>query len=116
MTLPIPDDKAQILKDKNYLGKTITMGIRPEDISTHPHYFMSHPESSFQSQVDVVELMGAESFVHMTKDGQPFVVKVPGSTPLRSGDQGSFTYLMNKAHFFDVDNEQNILEIGENKV
>lgn len=116
MTLPIPDDKAQILKDKNYLGKTITMGIRPEDISTHPHYFMSHPESSFQSQVDVVELMGAESFVHMTKDGQPFVVKVPGSTPLRSGDQGSFTYLMNKAHFFDVDNEQNILETGENKV
>lgn len=74
---------------------------------------MSHPESSFQSEIDVVELMGAESYIHMTKDNQPFVVKVPGSTALRTGDQGSFTYLMNKAHFFDKESELNILENGE---
>ena len=49
----------------------------------------------------------------MTKDNQPFVVKVSGSTALRTGDQGSFTYLMNKAHFFDKESELNILENGE---
>ena len=113
MTLPIPDDKAQILKEKGYVEKIVTMGIRPEDISTHPQYIMSHPETSFQSQVDVVELMGAESFIHMTKDGSPFVIKVPGSTPLRSNDEGSFTYIMNKAHFFDKETELNILENQE---
>lgn len=110
ITLEIPEGKAKILKDKGYVGKKVTMGIRPEDISTHPQYIMHHPESSFQSKVDVVELMGAESFVHMTKDGVPFVVKVPGSTPLRAGDEGSFTYIMNKVHFFDVETELNILE------
>ena len=77
---------------------------------------MSHPEASFHSQVDVVELMGAESFVHMTKDDKPFVVKVPGSTPLRAGDEGAFTYLMNKVHFFDIETELNILENGDNEV
>ncbi|MFR7592930.1 MAG: ABC transporter ATP-binding protein [Longibaculum sp.] len=115
ITLEIPEDKAKILKDKGYVGKTVTMGIRPEDISTHPQYIMHHPEASFQSQVDVVELMGAESFIHMSKDGRPFVVKVPGSTPLRAKDEGSFTYLMNKTHFFDIETELNILESQEDQ-
>lgn len=110
IALEIPEDKAKILKEKGYVGKTVTMGIRPEDISTHPQYIMHHPEASFQSQVDVVELMGSESFIHMTKNGSPFVVKVPGSTPLRAHDEGSFTYLMNKTHYFDKDTEINILE------
>lgn len=113
ISLEIPEDKGTILKEKGYIGKVVTMGIRPEDISTYPHYIMSHPESSFQSEIDVVELMGAESYIHMTKDNQPFVVKVSGSTALRTGDQGSFTYLMNKAHFFDKESELNILENGE---
>ena len=110
ITLTIPADKAKILKEKGYVGKTVTMGIRPEDISTHPQYIMHHPEASFQSKVDVVELMGSESFIHMTKDNVPFVVKVSGSTPLRAHDEGSFTYLMNKVHFFDKETELNILE------
>ncbi len=113
--LTIPDDKAKVLSEKGYVGKTVTMGIRPEDISTHPQYYMSNPDSSFQSRVDVVELMGAESFVHLTKDGNPFVVKIPGSTPLRAGDEGAFTYLMNKVHFFDIETELNILENGDNE-
>ena len=49
----------------------------------------------------------------MTKDNAPFVVKVPGSTPLRANDEGSFTYLMNKVHFFDKETELNILENHE---
>ena len=113
ITLTIPEDKAKILKAHGYVGKTVTMGIRPEDISTHPQYIMHHPEASFQNQVDVVELMGSESFIHMTKDNAPFVVKVPGSTPLRANDEGSFTYLMNKVHFFDKETELNILENHE---
>lgn len=113
ITLTIPEDKAKILKACGYVGKTVTMGIRPEDISTHPQYIMHHPEASFQNQVDVVELMGSESFIHMTKDNAPFVVKVPGSTPLRANDEGSFTYLMNKVHFFDKETELNILENHE---
>lgn len=113
ITLEIPEDKAKILKAKGYIGKTVTMGIRPEDISTHPQYIMHHPEASFKSKVDVVELMGSESFIHMTKDNMPFVVKIPGSTPLRANDEGAFVYLMNKTHFFDKDNELNILEDHE---
>lgn len=113
ITLEIPEDKAKILKAKGYIGKTVTMGIRPEDISTHPQYIMHHPEASFKSKVDVVELMGSESFIHITKDNMPFVVKIPGSTPLRANDEGAFVYLMNKTHFFDKDNELNILEDHE---
>lgn len=108
--LVIPKDKANILKEKGYIGKNVTMGIRPEDISTHPQYIQHHPESSFQSQVDVVELMGSESFVHMVKDGKPFVVKIPESSLLKAGDIGSFTYIMEKTYFFDIDTEMNILE------
>ena len=47
IALEIPEDKAKILKEKGYVGKTVTMGIRPEDISTHPQYIMHHPEASF---------------------------------------------------------------------
>ena len=108
--IPIPKDKAKILKEKGYVGKVVTMGVRPEDISIHPQYIMHHPEASFQSRVDVVELMGSESFIHMTKDDSPFVVKVPGSSDLKAGDEGSFTYIMNKTHFFDKDTEMNILQ------
>lgn len=111
--LEIPSEKAIILKQKGYVGKTVTMGIRPEDVSTHPQYIQHHPESSFQSKVDVVELMGAESFIHMVKDDRSFVVKTSGSSPIKSGDEGSFTYIMGKTHFFDKDTEMNILEYKE---
>lgn len=110
MTLKISEDKAKTLKDKGYIGKMVTMGIRPEDISTHPQYIMQHEEDSFQSEVDVVELMGAESYIHMTKDNMPFVVKVPGNTPLKARDHGTFVYITNKVHFFDKETELNILE------
>ena len=39
--LVIPAAKAKALKDGGYVGKTVVMGIRPEDVSDTPNGSMS---------------------------------------------------------------------------
>ncbi|MGB4984245.1 MAG: sn-glycerol-3-phosphate ABC transporter ATP-binding protein UgpC [Erysipelotrichaceae bacterium] len=109
--LLIPNDKAIKIQKHGYVGKSVTMGIRPEHISDDMDYINKNKEYAFKHKVDVVELMGAESYIHMTFDEKPFIVKGIGSSKLKGNDIGEFAYKMNFASFFDMDNELNILEI-----
>ena len=110
VTLKVESSRAKQLKAKGYLGKTVTMGIRPEDISADEDYLNDHRDDCFDDRAEVVEFMGSESYIHMLKDGKPFIVKVPGGTKLTNGEIGKFAYKMDKMHFFDSDSEEAIIE------
>lgn len=107
--LPIPSSKAEVLENKQYVGKRVTLGIRPEDITDDIEYIKSH-DTTFSDKAEVVELMGSESYIYMTKDEKPFIIRVSGSTEVTTGTTGTFAYQMEKAHFFDIETEAAILE------
>ena len=110
VSLKVESTRAKQLREKGYLGKTVIMGIRPEDISVDNDYINEHQEDCFEGKAEVVEFMGSESYIHMVKDEKPFIVKAPGGTTLTNGVIGRFAYKMDKMHFFDIDSEEAIIE------
>ena len=72
MTLPVPDSLLEQRPGmKDYFGKRVVIGIRPEDIE-HPDYVPDPtPGSEITVTVDVREAMGAEVYAHFRVDEPP---------------------------------------------
>ena len=57
----LPDYKAKKLEEGGYNGKTVVLGIRPEDISDDPEMIQKNGDCVIESDVTGYELLGAES-------------------------------------------------------
>ena len=111
--LQVPQEKFELLKEKNYLEKELVMGIRPEDISDQKDDFEEHPEWTGEYKVDISELLGAESQIRVKlpgKDsvGQAITAKVPARIDIHTNDMIKLMINMNKCHFFDPETEKRI--------
>ena len=60
MDVEVPQGKAQVLKDKGYIGKEVILGVRPEDIHEEPVFLEASPNTVFTAHVDVTENLGHE--------------------------------------------------------
>ncbi|MBT2645576.1 sn-glycerol-3-phosphate ABC transporter ATP-binding protein UgpC [Bacillus sp. ISL-34] len=108
-TLEIPELKMKMLRDQGYVGKDVILGIRPEDFHNEGAYFTESPNSTFTTQIDVAELMGAEIMLYSTLEGQDFVARVDAKNIIQAGEKIELALDMNKAHFFDKGTEHRIL-------
>ncbi|MRG84807.1 ABC transporter ATP-binding protein [Salinibacillus xinjiangensis] len=104
----VPEGKLKQLKEQNYLGKEIVLGIRPEDIHDEPVFIESTPETKLTASIDVAELMGSETIIYSKVEGQDFVARIDSRTDVNGGDQIDVAFDMNKAHFFDKETEERI--------
>ncbi len=104
--LEIPASKAEAMKA--YAGKEVKMGIRPEDIYDTNFAEKLDTANSIESNIRVYELLGAEVFLYFDYAGVQFTARVNPSTKIRQGDSASFTFDMEKTHFFDKDTEEAI--------
>ena len=77
----------------------IVLGIRPE----HLGEATADESAAFEATVDVVEPMGAETFLHMHTGGHSLIVRssTEGSAQTQAGSRGRFRMDMDKACFFD---------------
>ncbi|MFJ7308299.1 ABC transporter ATP-binding protein [Peribacillus frigoritolerans] len=108
-TLEIPEFKMKMLRDQGYVGKEVILGIRPEDFHNEGAYFTESPNTTFTTQIDVAELMGAEIMLYSTLEGQDFVARVDANNIIQAGEKIELALDMNKAHFFDKRTEHRIL-------
>ena len=108
-TLKVPASKKQALIKGGYNGKTVTLGIRPENIHDSPAFISTSPDSIIKSKVKVYELLGAEVFLYCDLEGTEITARVNPRTPLRSGDEAVFALDMEKIHIFDKDTELTIV-------
>ena len=77
-----------------------TVGIRPEDIVIADE--KSPSDFSGQVQVDAVELVGAESYVHASlADGSSIVFRVPGRSRIGIGETIRIAAAQSNIHMFD---------------
>jgi multiple sugar transport system ATP-binding protein len=105
-TLAVPEGKLKLLE--SYIGKEVTLGIRPEDIHDEPIFLDSSPGSVIEAKIDVAELMGAETFLYSKIAGNDFVARVDSRTDVQNGQTLKVAFDMNKVHFFDIDTEERI--------
>ncbi|ASS93686.1 ABC transporter ATP-binding protein [Peribacillus simplex] len=108
-TLEIPELKMKMLRDQGYIGKDIILGIRPEDFHNEGTSFTESSNTTFTTQIDVAELMGAEIMLYSTLEGQDFVARVDAKNIIQAGENIELALDMNKAHFFDKGTEHRIL-------
>ena len=106
--LKVPASKKQALIDGGYDGKTVVLGIRPEDVHDSQAFISNSPDSVIKSKIKVYELLGAEVFLYFDLEGTQMTARVNPRTTLRTGDDAVFALDMEKIHLFDKDTELTI--------
>lgn len=114
ISLSVPEEKMNYLREQGYLNKEITMGIRPEDFHIESTFIEASQGSSIDAKIEVAELMGAETILYSQIEGQQFIARVDASADVKPGQVHTLALDMKKAHFFDKDTESRIYQL-ENK-
>ena len=104
-SIPLPPAKAKKLIDGGYNGKTVTMGIRPEDVYDS-EMFIETAKCVFSSTIKVYELLGAEVFLYFDLGEFPITARVDPRSNARPGDTVRFAFDVEKIHVFDKETEQ----------
>ncbi len=99
--IPLPSEKQAVLK--NYDGKEVVFGIRPEDIT-----ISSVGAEDFTMNIELVELMGAEMYLHCDLNGERIIVRTPVMDNCKSYEKLNFVMNKEKIHIFDKDTEKAI--------
>ncbi|MBR5270597.1 MAG: sn-glycerol-3-phosphate ABC transporter ATP-binding protein UgpC [Clostridia bacterium] len=102
-TVKIPEGKVAPLKD--YIGKTVVLGIRPEDIHDDEGFIAAKPDGVCSAYVDVTELLGAETYLYLKISDTPFTAKVNQRSNAQIGDTIKVCFDTNKIHIFDKETE-----------
>jgi len=105
-TITVPELKAKRLIDAGYEGKTVVLGIRPEDVKDEEMFISQSPESVVDVTVRVYELLGAEVFLYLDVDQYEITARVNPRTTARPGDQIRVAFDLSKMHIFDKESEQ----------
>ena len=106
-SIKLPAKKAQKVIDGGYNGKTVIMGIRPEDI-TDDEKVIAKSEAVLEAKIEVYELLGAEVYLYFTVNGSNMTARVNPRTQARTGDVVKFALDVEKIHVFDKENELTI--------
>ena len=109
IAIKLPEGKASRPELKDYIGKEVIMGIRPEDIHDEEAMVASQPESVVDAFVEVTEMLGAESYLYLTIAGIAFTARVNQRSTAKVNDTIKVMMDTNRIHLFDKDTEIAIL-------
>ncbi|MGX7107944.1 ABC transporter ATP-binding protein [Facklamia miroungae] len=108
LSMKVPQTMLDDLVAKDYLNKTVTLGIRPE----HFHLARKAPKAlqgfACRAPIKLAEMLGSETLVHFDLIGQAMVAKLFTMEPFERYQEESFVLDFEHIHFFDHDTEQRI--------
>ncbi len=97
----IPNMHKAVLKDYNH--KEVILGIRPEDLHYEGIVAETFPDTPFDYEVNVAEMLGNEFILHGKFGSQPLVAKVASRVDVKHHDVIKLAMDVTKIHFFDVE-------------
>ena len=86
---------------RNYLGKRVVLGIRPEHIACAAPLPASPAERSVEATVEVIQPLGSETYLHLAGHACSFVVRAPATDDFKVSQQVSLAFDVQNALFFD---------------
>jgi multiple sugar transport system ATP-binding protein len=107
-SIKLPEGKAKKLEGTDYIGKEVMMGIRPENVHDEALYLESMQESIVDANIEVTEMLGAETFLYMIVEGVNMTARVNPRTKAKAGDVIKVALDTNKIHLFDKETERTI--------
>ena len=108
-SIKLPPEKSNNPLLRDYIGKEVIMGIRPECIHDDEDSIAAMPGGIIEADVEVTELMGSEIFLYLTSEENKFVAKVSNRSKARAGDVIKVALDASKIHVFDKDTERYII-------
>lgn len=106
--LALPTDHGRQLG--SYLGREVTLGIRPEDIHDPDTIGRNVETVEIAAKVEVVEPMGNEVFLNLTTGKTAFVARVDPLHMPQVDQTVKLAVEIDKAHFFALDNQESLLQ------
>jgi len=103
--IPILPERTDMEKLANYVGKDIAVGIRPEHISIEKSSMEHSNYVSIDVNVDLAELMGAETYLYCNFNGLNLIAKIPPTDGISTGDVVKLALDCTKLHIFDKETE-----------
>ena len=104
--LPAEKNKDNCLEE--YVGKEVIMGIRPEHVHNEEELLAKYADGVVEADVEVTELMGAETYLYMNCEGQTINARVAPTNTAKPADKIKITLEPGKIHLFDKDTELTI--------
>ena len=101
-------EKEHVALLKEYDGKEVYLGVRPEAVYLKGDKANEKPGSDIAEVCDFAELLGYELIIYTYLNGQKFIIKTSIKSQVENGDQITFNFNMNNIYFFDVDTEKRI--------
>ena len=107
-TLRVPKEKLEKLQQLGYMEKEIILGVRPENFYDEQAMLNTANLAKITINVEVSELLGAETYIYSNYNGQSFVARVSSATNVRNHSKINLMLDMDKVHFFDAQTEERI--------
>lgn len=107
-SMKLPEIKGKELMEKGYEGKTIVIGIRPEEIRNPGAIVKDHENCEIEVVINVYEMLGSEAYLYFDFEGFPMVARVESRTKARTGSNVRLCLDLNHVHFFDKTTEERI--------
>ena len=101
-----------ILKRMNNRQGKLCMGFRAEDIKLDNLNIGLFEDSIITSAIENTEIMGNENNLYFKIGNTTAVARVGKEDVKAVGEQYKFIINVNEVHFFDLDTEENILNLG----
>ena len=106
-TVKVSGDRAKKLAAYN--GKTVVLGIRPQDmVEKSFSSSIVHPSDTVRMQVDVIETMGAVKTLYLTVGKSSLVAEVDAESPAKELAPIDVVFDLDTVHAFDPSTEQAI--------
>ncbi len=90
-----------VARIRNYTGADVILGVRPEDVHAASELSLCGGAASIRAQIEVVEHMGNEDFIHLTCGSSSFMTRTSALVNPKPGDMLSIAVAAGKAHLFD---------------
>jgi multiple sugar transport system ATP-binding protein len=97
VTLPLSEPLARRAAPALAAGSPVVFGARPEDF----YEMKDGAAPALTATVEVAELMGAETLLHLNTGATSFIVRLPSSEHFDPGQRVSLGLNLDRAHLFD---------------
>lgn len=114
-SLKASKNQEEILKSRNYIGRKITLGIRPEYFCEYEYNKdWGNNFGTMDAVVELREFLGAESLIYFNLPGSPSLFCARVSTELKAakGDKVKLSVNMGKVKLFDSGTKEDIMRRG----
>ncbi len=106
-SISITSEKAAKLHEKKFVGKEVTLGIRPEHIGVEVN---QPPEGNpNRALVEVTELLGSETYLFVKAGEEDLVARIDPSIKVAVGDVVTLLPDPQRVHLFDPATEASLL-------